>query len=70
VEAVRINEEAVAIAGERYRRGLTTFLDVLTTQQALYSAQSNLSQSDANQLIDLIFLYKALGGGWDLADQG
>ena len=65
VESVRVNEEAVATASERYRRGLTTFLDVLTTQQALYSAHSSLSQSDANQLTDLVSLYKALGGGWD-----
>jgi len=66
VESVRSNEEAVATASERYRRGLTTFLDVLTSQQALYSAQRSLSQSDANQLTDLISLYKALGGGWNL----
>jgi outer membrane protein, multidrug efflux system len=65
VESVRINEEAVATASERYRRGLTTFLDVLTTQQALYITQSSLSQSDANQLTDLVSLYKALGGGWN-----
>jgi outer membrane protein, multidrug efflux system len=65
VESVRVNEEAVATASERYRRGLTTFLDVLTTQQAFYSAQSSLSQSDANQLTNMVSLYKALGGGWD-----
>ena len=69
VESVRVNEEAVATANERYRRGLTTFLDVLTTQQTLYSAQSSLNQSTANQLTDLVSLYKALGGGWHLADQ-
>lgn len=69
VESVRLNEEAVATASERYRRGLTTFLDVLTTQQTLYNAQSNLSQSDANQLTDLVSLYKALGGGWHLPGQ-
>jgi len=65
VASVHANEEAVAMASERYRRGLTTFLDVLTTQQALYSAQSSLSQSDANQLTNMVSLYKALGGGWD-----
>jgi outer membrane protein, multidrug efflux system len=68
IESVRVNEEAVTLASERYRRGLTTFLDVLTTQAALFSAQSSLSQSNANQLVDLVSLYKALGGGWDLPE--
>jgi len=70
VASVRVNEEAVATASERYRRGLTTFLEVLITQRALYTAQSSLSQSDANQLTDLVSLCKALGGGWDIPDQG
>jgi outer membrane protein, multidrug efflux system len=68
VESVRANQEAVTLAKECYRRGLTTFLDVLTAENSLYTAQSNLSQSEANLLTDLISLYKALGGGWDAAD--
>ena len=67
-ESVRANEEAVALAKERYRKGLTSFLDVLTAENSLYTAQSNLSKSEANLLTDLISLYKALGGGWDAAD--
>ncbi len=67
-ESVRANDEAVALAKERYRRGLTNFLDVLTAQNSLYTAQSNLSTSEAKLLTDLISLYKALGGGWDAAD--
>jgi outer membrane protein, multidrug efflux system len=68
VESVRANQEAVTLAKERYRRGLTTFLDVLTAENSLYTVQSNLSQSEANLLTNLISLYKALGGGWDAAD--
>ncbi len=64
VETVRVNEEAVALALDRYRRGLTTFLDVLVAQRALYAAQSNLTESNGLQLTDLIALHKALGGGW------
>ncbi|MFP3868997.1 MAG: efflux transporter outer membrane subunit [Desulfobacteraceae bacterium] len=67
-ESVRANEEAVALAKERYHRGLTSFLDVLTAQNSLYTAQSNLSQSEGNIIANLISLYKALGGGWDAAD--
>ena len=67
-ESVSANQEAVTLAHERYRRGLTSFLDVLTAENSLYTAQSNLSKSEANLLTDLISLYKALGGGWDAAD--
>jgi outer membrane protein, multidrug efflux system len=68
VEAVRANEEAMTQASERYRRGLTSFLDMLEAQRSLYSAQSSLSQSQANLLTNLIALYKALGGGWSAAE--
>ncbi|MFZ5451157.1 MAG: efflux transporter outer membrane subunit [Thermodesulfobacteriota bacterium] len=67
VECIRANEDAVALARKRYRRGLTSFLDVLTAENSLYTAQSNLSKSEANLLTDLISLYKALGGGWNAA---
>jgi multidrug efflux system outer membrane protein len=67
-ESVRANQEAVTLARERYRRGLTNFLDVLTAENSLYTAQSNLSKSEANLLTDLISLYKALGGGWNAAE--
>jgi multidrug efflux system outer membrane protein len=68
VESVRADTEAVSLANERYRKGLTNFLDVLTAENSLYSAQSNLSKSEANLLTNLISLYKALGGGWDAAE--
>jgi NodT family efflux transporter outer membrane factor (OMF) lipoprotein len=67
-ESVRANEEAVTLANERYRKGLTSFLDVLVAEKNLYSAQSSLSQSEANLLTNLISLYKALGGGWDASN--
>jgi len=67
-ESVRANQEAVNLAQERYRKGLSNFLDVLTAENSLYTAQSNLSTSEAIILTDLISLYKALGGGWDAAE--
>jgi outer membrane protein, multidrug efflux system len=67
-ESIRSNKEAMELANERYKRGLTSFLDVLVAEKSLYSAQSSLSQSDANLLTHLISLYKALGGGWSVVD--
>ena len=62
--AVSANQLAVELAGERYQKGLTGFIDVLQTQQALFQAESNLADSDAKVSSNLVALYKALGGGW------
>jgi NodT family efflux transporter outer membrane factor (OMF) lipoprotein len=62
---VRAGEEALALADERYRRGLINFLNVLEAQRTLYSAQSSHRKSEAKVLTSLISLYKALGGGWN-----
>ncbi len=63
-QAVAANQLAVQLASERYQKGLTGFIDVLQTQQALFQAESNLIASDAKVSSNLVALYKALGGGW------
>lgn len=60
------SRKAADLAQERYRRGLTTFLDVLSAQSTLYSAESDLSQSRADLLTHYVALCKALGGGWNI----
>jgi len=52
------------MADERYHRGLTTFLDVLQTQQTLYQRNRDWSIVKPKLSTDLVALYKALGGGW------
>jgi len=63
-DAVRANEEAVTLSTDRYRAGLTDFLSVLDAQRELYANEDLLAQSRTSQTLDLIALYKALGGGW------
>jgi multidrug efflux system outer membrane protein len=63
-KAVAANQLAVQLANERYQKGLTSFLDVLTSQSALYQAQSDLASSESLLASNLVALYKALGGGW------
>jgi multidrug efflux system outer membrane protein len=48
----------------RFREGADNYLAVLTAQQDLYSAQTNLISTRTERLGNLITLYKALGGGW------
>jgi NodT family efflux transporter outer membrane factor (OMF) lipoprotein len=59
------NQRAVDLSTQLYQRGLGDFLNVLTAERNLYTAQSDLSVSRSNVATDLVQLYKALGGGWD-----
>lgn len=64
--AVAANRRAVAMAQELYIRGLNDYLNVLDTQRALYVTESEMAQSRAQMASNLIALYKALGGGWQV----
>ncbi len=70
--AARIEEEklveaaldATRLARLRYRGGATSYLEVLTTDSSLFSAQLNLVTAQQNEALTLVQLYSALGGGW------
>ena len=53
------------LANLRYRQGDDTYLNVLSAQQDLYSAQQDLLQDRFRQLTSEVSLYQALGGGWN-----
>jgi NodT family efflux transporter outer membrane factor (OMF) lipoprotein len=65
VEAVRDSQQAVDLARQQYEKGVIDFLEVLDTQRTLLEAQNILAQSDSAIALDLVSLYKALGGGWE-----
>jgi multidrug efflux system outer membrane protein len=66
--AVKALDEAVQHATDRYRFGLASYFEVLEAQQQLFPAQQTLAQIRRDRLIAYVLLYKALGGGWSLAD--
>lgn len=61
-------QNAFKIANERYVAGLSSYLEVLQEQQQLFPAEILLAQARYNRLATLVQLYRALGGGWNLAD--
>lgn len=63
-EAVAAGQQAATIAKGQYEAGLTPFLNVLLSEAALYQSQDKLTQSDQRLALDMVALYKALGGGW------
>ncbi|WP_155269210.1 efflux transporter outer membrane subunit [Brucella anthropi] len=50
---------------EQYRAGTKSFVDVLTAQRDLLSAETNLSQARTDLVLNYVALQKALGGGWN-----
>ncbi|HEY3863541.1 MAG TPA: efflux transporter outer membrane subunit [Verrucomicrobiae bacterium] len=64
-EAFKQDQEALRIATDQYKRGLISYLEVLDAQRSLFSAKSELAQSDQSVAVDVVSLYKALGGGWN-----
>ena len=67
--AVDANRRALDLAKQLNTAGVVDFLNVLTAQQSLFQSEDQLAQSDQTVTTNLIALYKALGGGWELTDQ-
>jgi outer membrane protein, multidrug efflux system len=52
------------LAHTRYEGGVDTLLNALDADRELFSAELNLAQTRRNELLALVQLYRALGGGW------
>jgi multidrug efflux system outer membrane protein len=48
----------------RYQGGVDSLLNALDADRDLFSAELSLAQTRRNELLSLVQLYKALGGGW------
>ena len=48
----------------RYDKGIDSYLNILDAQRSLYSAQQGLIGTRLTRLVNLVTLYKVLGGGW------
>lgn len=70
VQAVDAYKEAVKIAMERYRLGNAGYYEVLQEQQNLFPAEDSLVQTQLNELLSVVQLYRDLGGRWDAKSAG
>ena len=57
-------ESAVKLSSERYVAGKASYYEVLEAQQQLFPSRLNLARTERDQLLAVVSLYKALGGGW------
>jgi NodT family efflux transporter outer membrane factor (OMF) lipoprotein len=66
VESVAAANRAVELSGIQYREGGTDYTAVLNTQQSKLREDDLLVSTRAAVALEVIALYKALGGGWEL----
>ena len=64
VRQVTSLETAVKLSSQRYVAGKASYYEVLEAQQQLFPAELNLARTKRDQLLAVVALYKALGGGW------
>ena len=68
----RVQQEVLAVAAGdaarlsniRYKGGVTSYLEVLDSERQFFDAELGLVRSNRDELLAIVRLYKALGGGW------
>jgi outer membrane protein, multidrug efflux system len=68
-QAVVAAQRAVAVANDRYKDGLTTYLDVSTAQTTALTQESSAVQLQGARLTAAVNLIKALGCNWQQPPQ-
>lgn len=64
--AIAAARQSTKLASERYDRGLTDYLNVLDAERQEYDLEQQYVATQQVAAEQLIALYKALGGGWEL----
>jgi NodT family efflux transporter outer membrane factor (OMF) lipoprotein len=64
-DAIVASQQAEGYASERYKRGLTDFLNVLDAQRQEYDLEDQYAAAQSATADAFVTLYKALGGGWE-----
>ncbi|ARN80243.1 efflux transporter outer membrane subunit [Methylocystis bryophila] len=59
---------ALGVSRERYQQGLVDFLNVNASLTQLLRSENDLVESEVEMASQLVKLYRALGGGWEIAE--
>jgi multidrug efflux system outer membrane protein len=62
---VTAQKGVLSLSESRYRGGVSPYLDVLDAQRELFNAELDQASTRLDQLVALVQLYRALGGGWN-----
>lgn len=65
-KAAQASYQAADFARKKFEIGSSDFLTVLDAQRSQLNVSAQLAQSDMQLLLNLVAVYKSLGGGWQL----
>ena len=61
---VQVLRNSTALSSIRYDGGVTSYLEVLDNERQLFTSELDLAQAQRDELVAVVQLYRALGGGW------
>jgi multidrug efflux system outer membrane protein len=61
---VRVLQSSTQLSNVRYDGGVTSYLEVLDNERQLFTAELDLARARRDELLAVVGLYRALGGGW------
>lgn len=65
---VVVSSDAANLSETRYEGGVTTYLEVLDSDRSKFDAELQLAKARLAEVLAILDLYRALGGGWEAAD--
>ena len=65
-ETVTALQSSVALSLQRYNDGIASYFEVLDAEQQLFPSELALARTQRDELVAIVSLYRALGGGWQL----
>lgn len=68
-QAAASAKQSATMARNRFDSGYDNFLDVLDAERTLLEAEDTLANSEITSGLNLVAIYKALGGGWQVKAQ-
>ncbi|GAB7126235.1 efflux transporter outer membrane subunit [Silvimonas sp. JCM 19000] len=66
VESAQQSKRAADIARVQYKEGAVDFLTLLDAERTQLSAEDAMAQAESDSYVELVAVYKALGGGWNV----
>jgi len=64
---VKALQTSVTLSLQRYNDGIANYFEVLDAEQQLFPAELDFARTQRDERVAVVALYRALGGGWDLA---
>jgi len=63
--SVQVAKRTLDLSLTLYKEGLKDFQSTLDAERVLFEAENSLAEAEGIMAINLVYLYRALGGGWD-----